>query len=114
MKNLKWISAALALTLGIVGAGTLASAQHNPASPVTQSQSVNTDLPEANDVTDAVDSPEAGDVADTTADRPEAGDVADSTVDRPEAGDVADQAGAGVTDTPEAGDTADAPATSGK
>ena len=108
MKNLKWISAALALTLGVISAGTLASAQHTLVPPVTQTQAAKADLPAANDVADAVDTPETGDVADRT-DTPEAGDVADVIVDKPGVGDVADQAPAGVTDTPEAGDTVDAP-----
>ncbi len=108
MKNLKWISAALALTLGAIGAGTLASAQQTHTTPVTQTQPARADLPEASDVADTVDTPETNDVADAT-DTPEAGDVADTTVDKPEAGDVADQASAGVTDTPKAGDTVDAP-----
>jgi hypothetical protein len=99
MKNLKWISAALALTLGAIGAGTLASAQQTHTTSVTQTQPAKADLPEANDVADAVDAPETNDIADTT-DTPEAGDVVDTTVDKPEAGDVADQAPSGVTDTP--------------
>jgi hypothetical protein len=94
MKNMKWMSAALALTLGIVGAGTLASAaQHSPITPVAQVQTAQTDLPETGDVADTVDSPGVGDVADS--------------VDQPEAGDVADQAPGSATDLPEAGDTVD-------
>lgn len=54
--------------------------------PVTRTQAAKADLPEANDVADAVD----------------------IVVDKPGVGDVADQAPAGVTDTPEAGDTVDA------
>ena len=97
MKNMKWMSAALVLTLGLAGAATLASAQHSTLTPVTQIQTAQTDLPETGDIAD-------------TADLPGVGDAADTNVDQPEAGDVTDQASTSTTDLPEAGDTVDASA----